>query len=63
VRPLATDGLRNILMHGHRTGPSQELGLRISAGQYQVLAWNGADHSTSYAVPPGDLDTWVHLAG
>jgi autotransporter-associated beta strand protein len=63
VRPLATDGLRNILMHGHRTGPSQELGLRISAGQYQVLAWNGADHSTSFAVPPGDLDTWVHLAG
>ena len=63
VRPLATDGLRNILMHGHRTSPSQELGLRINAGQYQVLAWNGADHSTSFAVPPGDLGTWVHLAG
>ena len=63
VRPLATDGLRNILMHGHRTSPNQELGLRINAGQYQVLVWNGADHSTSFAVPPGDLDTWVHLAG
>jgi autotransporter-associated beta strand protein len=63
VRSRATDGLRNIVEHGYRTGPNQEVGLRISGGNYQILSWDGADHTLSYAIPPGDLNAWVHLVG
>ena len=63
VRPLATDGTRNVIEHGYRTSPNQEVGLRISSGYYQVLSWNGSSHQAQYAVPAADLTNWVHLAG
>lgn len=63
VKPLATDGLRNILEHGYSTSPNAEVALRINAGSYQTLAWNGADGVASWAIPASDIGRWTFLAG
>jgi len=63
IKPEATDGIRNILVHGHSPSPAGEVCLRINNGQYQVGSWNGSDHKTTYAIPAEDIGTWVHLAG
>jgi Concanavalin A-like lectin/glucanases superfamily len=63
VRPLALDGYRNIVAHGFRWDPSQELMLRISDEHYEFLAWDNNDHGARAPVPPGDVDNWRHLAG
>ena len=38
VKPEATDGTRNIVVHGHSTSPNGEVGLRIGSGQYQIYS-------------------------
>ena len=63
IKPTATDGLRDIVAHGYSSSPAGEVYLRIANGQYQVGSWNGADHFTTAAMPPGDLGRWVHLCG
>lgn len=63
IRPEATDGLRNIVMHGYRTNPDGETGMRINSGVYEVFRWSGTQKGASFAVPPEDIGHWVHLAG
>ncbi len=63
ILPRASDGIRNIISHGHRQNPNAETGLRIKNRSYQVLSWNGAEHVVSVPIPSGDMNSWVHLAG
>lgn len=63
IRPLASDGFRNILAHGHTFNPNGELFLRIHNGRYEVGSWDGRDYATSAPMPEEDLGEWVHLAG
>jgi YD repeat-containing protein len=63
IKPEATDGLRNIIAHGHATSPAGEVHLRINNGSYQVGSWNGTNYFASAAIPTGDVGTWVHLTG
>ena len=63
IRARETDGYRNVIAHGFRTGPSQDLCLRIHDGVYEFTAWNGVDHWARAAMTPGDVDSWHHLAG
>jgi hypothetical protein len=63
IRPLALDGQRNIVAHGFRWDPKQELVLRITESTYVFNAWDGVDHWVTALVPPGDIDNWHHLAG
>ena len=57
IRPRAVDGYRNIVAHGFRWDPDQELVLRIQEGQYEFLAWSGAlqDHVARASLPPVSL--------
>jgi hypothetical protein len=63
IRPTATNGIRNIVAHGHHFSPNAEVALRINNGRYEVLSWNGTNHSVSADIPAGDLNNWVHLVG
>ncbi len=65
IRPLALDGFRNIVAHGFRRDPGQELTLRINDGVYEFNVWEGGvfDHYARAPVPSGDVDNWHHLAG
>ncbi|MES1207982.1 MAG: LamG domain-containing protein, partial [Pseudomonadota bacterium] len=63
VNPTATDGLRNVITHGFRFGPDQEVTLRIRDGMYQMMSWDGTERIAELAVPAADLGTWVHLCG
>ena len=65
IRPDVSSGLRNIIAHGHRLSPNQEIFFRVNNGSYQVGSWNGSAHITSAAIPAGDVGTgnWIHLAG
>lgn len=63
VRVLETNGYRNIVAHGFRSDPDQELSLRVHEGSYEFTAWNGLDHLASAVMTPGDVDSWHHLAG
>ena len=62
IKASATDGARNILAHGYDA--SNEVFLRIASGYYEVGSWvNPTSLFTNYAIPGGDVGTWVHLAG
>lgn len=63
IRPTATNGIRNIVAHGHHLSPNAEVALRINNGRYEVLSWNGTNHLVSADIPAGDLNNWVHLVG
>jgi hypothetical protein len=62
VRTVDTNGYRNVIAHGFRWEPPQELSLRIHEGRYEFTAWNSVDHQAVAAMIPGDVDTWHHLA-
>jgi len=63
IRATAFDGTRNILSHGFRATPAQEVALRFRSGEYQFTFWNVPDHYAHVAIPATDMGTWVHLAG
>jgi fibronectin type 3 domain-containing protein/anti-sigma regulatory factor (Ser/Thr protein kinase) len=63
IKPEATDGLRNIVVHGYSTSPNGEVILRINAGKYEIGSWDGTVHGTVSTIPTGDVNNWVHLAG
>jgi len=76
IKPKLTDGFRNIVAHGFCKMPNGEVQLRIANGRYEAGCWvgerrggaglkAGSDpaHKVSYAVPAGDVGTWVHLTG
>jgi hypothetical protein len=63
IRPLGVNAYRDIIAHGFRWMPDQELALRIVNGDYEFLYWNGVDHLSTSPVPDGDVDNWHHLAG
>ena len=54
-------GYGNILAHGYSATPTTELLLRVSGGQYQAGAYDGANRVVTYAVPAADIGNWVHL--
>jgi hypothetical protein len=53
----------NIVSHGYRLAPDQEVALRAYAGKYQFLWWDGIDHGAALPIPASDIGTWVHLCG
>src|SRR5262249_36568708 len=59
----ALDGIRNIVAHGYRWAPDEEVSLRISSGAYQFTSWNGVNHWAAGPAPPADAGAWVHLCG
>ncbi|HEY0709926.1 MAG TPA: LamG-like jellyroll fold domain-containing protein [Polyangia bacterium] len=64
VKINATDGFRNILSHGASDSPERDTFLRIYGGEYRVGTWySPTDTYASYAMPGGDVGTWVHLVG
>lgn len=63
MRPLETDGYRNIIAHGFRVTPDRELSLRIHDGRYEFTAWTGVDHQAGAAMTPGDVESWHHVVG
>ena len=63
VKPTITDGLRDIVAHGYTLSPNAAVFLRINAGKYEIGSWNGKNHFTSFSIPSGDVNNWVHLAG
>ncbi len=63
VKINATDGLRNIIAHGHTLNPISEVFLRINNGRYEIGSGNGTGYLTSYAIPQEDIGNWVHLTG
>jgi hypothetical protein len=63
IRPLSLDGYRNVVAHGFRWSPNEEVALRIHDGTFEFTAWNGVDHMATAPVPAGDVDSWHHLAG
>jgi hypothetical protein len=64
IKPTATDGLRNIIAHGHRTDPNQELQLRINGGIYDVGSWEPGEGASSPAgMATADIGRWTFLVG
>jgi len=75
IKPRAVDGMRNIVAHGFCRTPPGEVQLRIVDGRYETGSWTGGTdraarkghkstgHNVAYAMPAGDVGTWVHLAG
>lgn len=63
IRPLATDGVRNILAHGFRFNPCAETSLRIESGKYSFVSWDGTNHGVTASVPAEDIGRWVHITG
>lgn len=64
IYPTATDGDRDVFGKGYTFSPSAgEMTLRIENGVYEAGVWNGNNYNASYAMPPGDLNTWVYLVG
>lgn len=64
IKPDAVDGLRNIVARGYSLEPAGEVFLRINNGSYEIGSWDGTTtSSSSYAIPAGDVGSWVHLAG
>ena len=64
VKPQATDGLRNIISHGYRSTPDQELQLRISSGAYDVGSWSpGEGVSSPAGMATADIGLWTFVAG
>jgi len=61
VRLGSASGFRNVVAHGFRTNPNQELVLRANSGNYEFNYWNNTDHIAVVAVPEGDIGTWTHL--
>ncbi|MBE7499193.1 MAG: hypothetical protein HS113_02570 [Verrucomicrobiales bacterium] len=63
VRPQSTAGKQNVLAHGYTLTPARSVYLRINEGHYEAGSQDGASLAASAPMPPGDLGTWVHLAG
>ena len=66
IKPLtnyAGGGYGNIIAHGFGGSPTRELALRVFAGAYQIVSYDGANYGVNYAVPANDIGTWVHLVG
>jgi len=63
INALATDGDRDVIAHGFRWNPDQEVSLRISSGKYHMGTWDGSNHAAEADIPSGDVGTWIHLCG
>jgi hypothetical protein len=63
VRPVAIDGLRNVVGHGYVWTPDHDFALRINAGNYIFTTWDGSDHAAVAPIPAADVGAWVHLCG
>jgi hypothetical protein len=62
---MAVNGYRNVISHGFRWMPDQELSLRIHDGYYEFLSWSGPgqEHWARAEIRSGDIDNWHHLVG
>jgi hypothetical protein len=63
IRPEASNGIRNIVAHGHSSSPNGEVFLRLNNSNYEVGSWDGQNYLTRAPIPTGDIGNWVHLAG
>lgn len=63
ARPATLNGYHNLVAHGWRSNPNQEVALRINGGDYQFVFWNTIDHGATASIPSSDAGAWVHLCG
>ncbi|MFL7810682.1 MAG: LamG-like jellyroll fold domain-containing protein, partial [Anaerolineae bacterium] len=66
VRPDATDGTRDIIYHGLGSSlEGRQMFLRIKDGYYEFgeVSNTTGVWLAQYAIPPGDVGQWVHIAG
>ena len=63
VRPTAIDGYRNLVAHGYRNDPNQDVALRLKMGTYQFTYWDSNDHQAVAPIPASDVGAWIHLCG
>ncbi|MDO4628378.1 MAG: LamG-like jellyroll fold domain-containing protein [Planctomycetia bacterium] len=63
VKAEATNGIRNIITHGHTTNPKAEVFLRINNGYFEIGSWDGTNHQARTQILASDVGAWVHIAG
>jgi Concanavalin A-like lectin/glucanases superfamily len=63
IRPRSLSGYHNIVAHGFRWDPDEEVVLRILDGYYEFLSWDGEWHRTRAPIGAGDVDNWHYLCG
>ena len=65
IKPeLGGSGIQNIVAKGH--AGDGEIYFRINNGYYEIGSWSSAanyqGYQTSFAIPAGDYNNWVHLS-
>ncbi|MHC4200581.1 MAG: LamG domain-containing protein, partial [Planctomycetota bacterium] len=63
VRPVSTDGYRNIISKGFAGKIGAEVSLRVNHGKYEVGSWDGRNHRASSPIPRRAPGAWNHVAG
>ena len=61
IDPSSITSTQYVIAHGAST--TNDVFLMLSGGSYEVGLNNGSFHGASYAIPSGDLNTWVQLVG
>jgi hypothetical protein len=63
VRATNVTGYHNVLAHGWRNNPNEDLALRIRDGNYEFTYWNSANHAATAPGADADVGAWIHLCG
>jgi hypothetical protein len=63
IRAANVAGYHNVLAHGWRNNPNEEVSLRIGDGNYEFTYWNSVNHIASTPLGNADIGTWTHLCG
>lgn len=63
IRAANVVGYHNILAHGWRNNPNEDVSLRIREGSYEFTYWNSVDHVASAPIADSDVGAWIHLCG
>lgn len=56
-------GYHNVLAHGWRNNPNEDVALRIRDANYEFTYWNSTDHAASAPMAAADIGVWIHLCG
>jgi len=64
IRSDRSNGIRNILAHGFRLRPDQEIHFRIINNYYEIGTWRQVGRAFA-SIPSGDVGNgrWIHLTG
>lgn len=56
---------KNIVAHGRRDAPREEVVLRIQGSSYRIQSWDGTEYYAQSTIPGADIGRgkWTHLVG